>query len=124
MPQIVGEGHSVCIGSPHALDQIRATFGDIFAYIHSDHTLDPRWQTDFLQRITLPFPMTVSWDRSRNVSQITCQKRLAAFSQMYSDAFRARGWRKQSLASEAAFRFARNTPAPSRQRIPEESQLI
>ena len=48
MSQILGEGQSVFIVSPHGLDQIRATFGDIFAYFHPDHTLDPRWQTDFL----------------------------------------------------------------------------
>jgi hypothetical protein len=69
---------------PRGLDQILATFGDIFAYIATDHTLDPRWQNDFLERITLPFPMTLSWDRGRSVSQITCHKLLA---DLFEDVF-------------------------------------
>ncbi len=62
---------------PHGLDQIPATFGDIFDYIGPDHTLNPRWQNEFLQRIALPFPLTLAWDKSRRVNQITCHKRLA-----------------------------------------------
>ncbi len=62
---------------PHGLDQILATFGDIFAYIGPDHTLNPRWQGEFLRHIALPFPLALSWDMARRVTQITCQKRLA-----------------------------------------------
>lgn len=62
------------LACPHGLDQIRSTFGDIFQYIRPDHSLDPRWQTEFLSRITLPFPLTLSWDKSRTVTQMTCHK--------------------------------------------------
>ena len=62
---------------PHGLDQVLATFGDIFDYVGPDHTLNPRWQIDFLQRIALPFPLALSWDKSRRVNQITCHKRLS-----------------------------------------------
>ena len=62
---------------PHGLDQILATFGDIFDYIGPDHTLNPRWQNEFLQRIALPFPLTLAWDKSRRVNQLTCHKRFA-----------------------------------------------
>ncbi len=62
---------------PHGLDQMLATFGDIFDYIGPDHTLNPRWQNEFLQRIALPFPLTLSWDKSRRVNQLTCHERLA-----------------------------------------------
>jgi D-alanyl-D-alanine carboxypeptidase-like protein len=62
---------------PHGLDQIIATFGDIFGYIRPDHTLDPRWPAEFLDRATLPFPMKLSWDPSRSVTQFTCHKLLA-----------------------------------------------
>jgi hypothetical protein len=65
------------LAGPHGLDQIRATFGDIFQYVLPDHTLDPRWQTEFLSRITLPFPLTLSWDKSRTVTQMTCHKLLS-----------------------------------------------
>ena len=56
---------AISLAPPHGLDQIIATFGDIFAYIIADHTLDPRWQSEFLDRIALPFPMTLSWDHSQ-----------------------------------------------------------
>jgi D-alanyl-D-alanine carboxypeptidase len=62
------------LASPHGLDQIRTTFGDIFKYILPDHTLDPRWQAEFLTRIALPFPLPLSWDKSRTVTQMTCHK--------------------------------------------------
>jgi D-alanyl-D-alanine carboxypeptidase len=62
---------------PRGLDQIIATFGDIFAFIQSDHTLTPLWQVDYLARVTLPFALPLSWDISRTVKQFTCHKLLA-----------------------------------------------
>jgi hypothetical protein len=78
MPHIPGEGIGVSIAPPHGLDQIIGEFGDIFAYILADHTLDSRWETKFLDRIVLPFPMCLSWDKSRSVNQISCHKLTAA----------------------------------------------
>jgi hypothetical protein len=63
---------------PHGLDQIVTTFGDIFAHIRADHTLDPGWETDALTRVPLPFAMNLSWDKSRSVTQFTCHRLLAA----------------------------------------------
>jgi hypothetical protein len=54
----------VLLVCPHGLDQIRSTFGDIFKYVLPDHTLDPRWQADFLTLVALPFPLPLSWDMS------------------------------------------------------------
>ncbi len=62
---------------PRGLDQILATFGDIFEYIRPDHTLDPRWQVDHLTTIPLPLSMPLSWDRSRQVTRMTCHQLLA-----------------------------------------------
>lgn len=62
---------------PHGLDQIVATFGDIFEYIREDHTLDPRWQAEMLESVSLPFAIPLSWDKSRSVQRITCHKQLA-----------------------------------------------
>lgn len=63
--------------APNGLEQIVATFGDIYEYIHTDGSLDPRWQTNFLIRNALPFPLSLSWDPATCVSQMTCHKRLA-----------------------------------------------
>ena len=84
MSQILGEGTRMPVPQPHGLDEILATFGDIFDYIHPGQTLDPRWQTDFLGRTTLPFPMVLSWDHTRTVHQITCHEILAG---VFADVF-------------------------------------
>ena len=105
MSQILGEGQGVSIVSPHGLDQIRATYGAIFAYVHPDHTLDPRWQRDFLQRITLPFPMTLSWDRSRSVSQVTCHKRLCSIFAEVLSSIQSTGLEKQITSFGGCFSF-------------------
>lgn len=76
MSQALGERTRV-LAPPHGLDQIRATFGDIFQYILSDHTLDPRWQSQFLTRIEMPFQLSLSWDKSRAVTQMTCHRLIA-----------------------------------------------
>lgn len=77
---------SAVLATPHGLEEILTTFGDIFDYITPAHTLDPRWQAQYLERIMLPFPIALSWDKSRQVNQITCQKRLAGiFSQVFSN---------------------------------------
>src|SRR5215469_9954281 len=70
--------------SPHGLDQIISTFGDIFDYIREDHTLDPRWQTEMLATIALPFPLPLAWDKSRSVERMTCHKLLG---QIFADVF-------------------------------------
>jgi hypothetical protein len=77
MSQILGEATPVGLVPPRGLDEICATFGDIFGYIAADHTLDSRWQTEVLARVMLPFPITLSWDQSQTVSAITCHRLLA-----------------------------------------------
>jgi hypothetical protein len=80
MSQAMGSGAAPSAGvlaPPHGLDELIATFGDIFAYIREDHTLDPKWQTDFLTAVPLPFALTLSWDSSRQVQRISCHKVLA-----------------------------------------------
>ena len=77
-------GTSLSLVPPRGLDEIIQTFGDIFSYMREDHTLDPRWQTDFLTTIELPFPLTLSWDRSRSVQKITCHRTLGP---VFTDTF-------------------------------------
>ena len=90
MPEISAEPTRVPIVPPNGLEEIRSTFGDIFHYILSDHTLDPRWQTEFLTRIALPFNLPLSWDKSRFVDHITCPKLVAAsFTQVFAEIQRA-----------------------------------
>jgi hypothetical protein len=64
--------------APHNLDEIITIFGDIRAYIAVDGRLEPRWQTDFLERVFLPFPLHLSWNPSLAIAQMTCHRRLSA----------------------------------------------
>ena len=71
--------------SPHGIEQIIATFGDIYEYIGKDGSLNPKWQADFLTRIALPFPMVLSWDHATSVGQMTCHRKLAeAFGDIFA----------------------------------------
>ena len=70
--------------APRGLQGIVATFGDIFSYVRSDHTLDSRWETDSLATVALPFSLSLSWDKSRSVDRIRCHKVLAGtFAQVF-----------------------------------------
>ena len=79
---VLGGGGSVVpsaaaiLTPPNGLQQILATFGDIYEYVQTDGSLDPRWQADFLARATLPFALKLSWDPATIVTQMTCHKRL------------------------------------------------
>ena len=71
--------------APHGVEQIIATFGDIYEYIGTDGILNPKWQADFLTRIALPFPMVLSWDHATSVKQMTCHRKLAdAFGDVFA----------------------------------------
>ncbi|MGA9799101.1 MAG: M15 family metallopeptidase [Terriglobales bacterium] len=64
------------LAAPHGLKEIIASFGDIYKYIGANGQLDPRWQAEFLERVTLPFPLRLSWDPSHTVNQMTCHRRM------------------------------------------------
>jgi hypothetical protein len=62
--------------APNGSDEILRTFGNIHDYIHPDGSLDPRWEADFLALVALPFPLVLSWDRSKSITQFLCHKHL------------------------------------------------
>lgn len=78
MSQSLGAGTTLSLVPPHGLDQLVETFGDLFAYIRSDHMLDPQWQAEFLTRAELPFALPLSWDRGRSVDSFLCHRLLAS----------------------------------------------
>ncbi len=113
---------TVLLACPEGLDQIRATFGDIFKYVLPDHTLDPRWQADFLALVALPFPLPLSWDKSRTVTEMTCHKLMASIFTGVFGRLQSTGCSKRSPASADASHFVRSALAPSCRRTPGESQ--
>jgi hypothetical protein len=60
--------------APHGMAAIVETFGDIRSYARDDGTPDPKWETQFMARAALPFPIPLDWDRSKSASGIRCHK--------------------------------------------------
>ena len=105
MHQLLGEPTRVSVVPPNGLDEIRTTFGDIFAYVTADHTLDPRWRSEFLDRITLPFPMTLSWNRSQSVTAILCHRLVeSAFASVF-DRIQSSGLQSKITSFGGCFSF-------------------
>ena len=64
------------LATPHGLEEIIASFGEIYEYIGTDGQLETRWQLEFLATVSLPFPLKLSWDPSRTITQMTCHRRM------------------------------------------------
>jgi LysM repeat protein len=64
------------IAPPHGLGALLAQFGDIYAYLREDGTLDPRWEAEQLARAPLPFGIPLSWDPAKQVRNLYCHRRL------------------------------------------------
>ena len=70
---------------PHGLEEILSTFGDIYDFILDDGTLDPRWESEYLARTQLPFPIPLSWEPSTVVRSLYCHSRLGElFAEVFS----------------------------------------
>jgi hypothetical protein len=73
----VGPEKTLLLAAPHGLEEIVATFGDIYDYIRPGGQLDPRWQADHLASVELPFSLPPAWDPSKSINRMTCHKRMA-----------------------------------------------
>jgi hypothetical protein len=62
--------------APVGLEQIIASFGNIYDYLQSDGSLDPRWESDQLGRAKMAFPLPLSWDQTKLAKSIYCHKKL------------------------------------------------
>jgi len=71
---------------PRGLQEIMDTFGDITKYIGADGTLKPQWESKYLCRAKLPFPLRLSWDPDQEVKSILCHVELK---EIFPEVFRA-----------------------------------
>jgi hypothetical protein len=79
-------GCSAKISPPNGLDGILMVFGNIYKYIQSDGTIAPSWESDYLARCRLPFPLKLAMDHSREVTAIYCHKKLIeVLPELFSD---------------------------------------
>lgn len=71
--------------APHGINEIITAFGDVNKYVATDGQLETLWQVNFLDRISLPFPISLSWQPSRTITRMTCHRRLTpVFSSIFS----------------------------------------
>lgn len=62
---------------PHGFQAIRDSFGDLLAYVSDDGGISPTWEAKFMARATLPFPIPLAWDTTKNATAIRCHKLIA-----------------------------------------------
>ena len=68
--------NTTTLATPNGLEEILATFGNIYQFIAEDGRLDPQWESKHLRRTPLPFPIPLSWDPSQSVTKLYCHKKL------------------------------------------------
>lgn len=90
---------------PHGLDAILAEFGDIYACLRDDGTLDPLWETDQLARAVLPFPIPLSWDPAKQVLSVYCHRRLVPVFPAVMAEIDRRGLREKVRTFGGCFNF-------------------
>ncbi len=96
---------SAGLAPPHGLEAVITEFGDIYAYLRDDGTLDPRWETDQLARAVLPFPVALSWDPAKEVRGAYCHRKLAPVFPAVFAAIERRGLRSQIRTYGGCFNF-------------------
>jgi len=69
---------------PAGLHGVLGAFGDIYDFIRNDGTIDPRWESRHITRVTLPFAIPLDWDTAKSVTGIRCHTRLAP---LFTDVF-------------------------------------
>lgn len=76
--------NNISLATPNGLEEILATFGDIYQFITEDGRLDPHWESNHLGRVPLPFPIPLSWDPSHSITKLYCHKKLI---EIFSEVF-------------------------------------
>jgi hypothetical protein len=79
-----GPSMPIEITPPNGFEEVMATFGNILDFLKEDGSLDSRWETQYLGRAPLAFPISLSWDRSKMVQNLYCHKKMI---EIFSDAF-------------------------------------
>lgn len=90
---------------PFGLEEIIETFGNIYEFIPNDGSLSPEWETEYLIRAHLPFPISLSWDLSKLVENIYCHKKLGELFPEVFVAIEREGLRDQIRTYGGCFNF-------------------
>lgn len=60
--------------APNGMKAITETFGNIWDYARDDGTADPKWETQFMARATLPFAIPLDWDPAKSATGVRCHR--------------------------------------------------
>jgi len=61
---------------PNGLQEILATFGDIYKFLKPDGTVDPKWELTQMASAPLPYPIPLAWDTSKQAKSMRVHKKL------------------------------------------------
>jgi len=66
------------LAPPNGLQEIIAAFGDIYKYLKTDGTIDPKWELDQMASAPLPYPIPLAWDTSKQAKSMRVHKKLVS----------------------------------------------
>lgn len=64
--------------TPNGLAEIISTFGDLASYVRSDGTVDPRWESEKMMAVPIPFSIPLAWDTKIKVSSMRVHRSIAS----------------------------------------------
>ena len=97
---------------PNGLEEVLATFGDINKFIAADGSITSAWESQFITRVPLPFPIPLSWNLSAQATQIRCHKLLAGVFEQAFQTIDAQELRQQIQTYGGCYEFrAKRTSA-------------
>jgi LysM repeat protein len=91
--------------TPHGLEEIIATFGNVFEFIRGDGNLDPRWESENLCRTPLPFSIPLSWDQSKVVKNIYCHVKLKEIFPEVFESIKKKGLKERIRSYGGCFNY-------------------
>jgi hypothetical protein len=100
---------------PMGLQAVLGTFGNIYDFIRSDGSIDPRWETQNIVRVPFPQPVPLDWDMATKATGIRCHRLLAP---LFAEVFRRINEAKlastiQTYGGCYTYRAKRNGSKPS-----------
>ena len=61
---------------PNGLQEILATFGDIYRFLRADGTVDRKWEAQQIASAPLPYPIPLAWDTTKLAKSMRVHRKL------------------------------------------------
>jgi hypothetical protein len=93
------------LAPPNGLQEVLATFGDIYKYLKPDGTIDPKWEIDQIASAPLPFPIPLSWDTTKQAKSMRVHKKIVTVVQDSFKAIQTQGLQAHVRTFGGAYNF-------------------